>query len=83
MPYEFSFVITQRVSINNKEKARLRLLLRSTQAKLEAATGRYKEATEEMKLMDRKFQLASMELKEKLEIVAKENLNLRTLLLTR
>lgn len=56
----------QEASITNKEMTKLRMQLRSTQAKLDAFRGRYKEIVEERRIMDKKFEDASSVYKEKL-----------------
>ncbi|XP_038905073.1 kinesin-like protein KIN-7O isoform X2 [Benincasa hispida] len=62
---------------NGKEKAKLRLRLRGTQAKLDAFRIRYQEALDESDLMHRKYEKAAKDLKEKLASKCTENLNLR------
>ncbi|TYK25527.1 centromere-associated protein E isoform X1 [Cucumis melo var. makuwa] len=62
---------------NGKEKAKLRMRLRRTQAKLDAFRIRYQEALDESDLMDRKYEKATKDLKKKLASECIENLNLR------
>ncbi|PIA53945.1 hypothetical protein AQUCO_00900487v1 [Aquilegia coerulea] len=52
---------------NSNEKAKLRMKLRTVQAKLDAFRGRYSEAINEMVLMDKKFKEASTKLKEQMK----------------
>ncbi|XP_057506191.1 LOW QUALITY PROTEIN: kinesin-like protein KIN-7O [Actinidia eriantha] len=63
--------------VNSKEKAKLRMRLRGTQAKLDAFSARYKEAGEEMDLMNRKFEEAAAKLKSQLASYGLEVLNLK------
>ncbi|XP_050386560.1 kinesin-like protein KIN-7O isoform X2 [Argentina anserina] len=65
---------------NGKEKAKLRMRLRGTQAKLDAFCYRYKEAEEEKNLMDRKFKEATANLKDRLALKGVEVLTLKKLL---
>lgn len=62
---------------NNKEVTKLRMRLRGTQAKLDAFRGRYKDVTEEMDFMHKKFEEASGKLKYRLASYATEVLNLK------
>ncbi|XP_038702163.1 kinesin-like protein KIN-7O isoform X2 [Tripterygium wilfordii] len=62
---------------NNKEKAKLRMRLRGTQASLDAHRYRYKEAINESVLMNRKFEEASRNLKDQLASYGIEVLNLK------
>uniref|UniRef100_A0A0A0LHF6 Kinesin motor domain-containing protein n=1 Tax=Cucumis sativus TaxID=3659 RepID=A0A0A0LHF6_CUCSA len=62
---------------NGKEKAKFRMRLRSTQAKLDAFRIRYQEVLDESDLMDRKYEKATKDLKKKLTSECIENLNLR------
>lgn len=62
---------------NGKEKAKLRMRLRGTQAKLDAFRIRYQGAVDESDLMDRKYEKATADLKKKLASECIENLNLR------
>ncbi|XP_072952929.1 kinesin-like protein KIN-7I isoform X2 [Typha angustifolia] len=66
----------------NKEKTKLRMQLRSTQAKLDAFRGRYEEVMNEMNLMNRKFQEASTNLKKQLAAYGVEILSLKKQLAT-
>ncbi|KAF5177436.1 Kinesin-like protein kin-7o [Thalictrum thalictroides] len=52
---------------NNNEIAKLRMRVRTLQAKLDASRGRYSEAINEMCLMDRKYKKASTKLKEQMK----------------
>ncbi|XP_073010660.1 kinesin-like protein KIN-7I isoform X2 [Typha latifolia] len=67
----------------NKEKTKLRMQLRSTQAKLDAFRGRYEEVMNEMNLMNRKFQEASTNLKKQLAAYGVEILSLKKQLATK
>ncbi|GLT88112.1 hypothetical protein SLE2022_061510 [Rubroshorea leprosula] len=67
---------------NGKEKAKLRMRLRGTQAQLDAYRYRYKEAVDEMDIMHKKFKEASANLKDQLASKALENLDLRKQLAT-
>ncbi|KAI4386562.1 hypothetical protein MLD38_004485 [Melastoma candidum] len=60
-----------------KEKAKLRMRLHWTQAKLDSTRNRLTEAVVKQDLMHRKFEEASRELKDRLRACATENLNLR------
>ncbi|KAL9237922.1 hypothetical protein vseg_012415 [Gypsophila vaccaria] len=62
---------------NNKERAKLRMRLRSTQAKLDAFRERYKDAIEEQEFMHKKYEEASTKLKDRLASYGLENLNLK------
>ncbi|KAG7581089.1 Kinesin motor domain [Arabidopsis suecica] len=61
----------------NKEKAKLKMRLRGTQARLDAISLRYKQSVQESELMNRKFKEASAKLKEKLASKALEVLDLK------
>ncbi|XP_021744564.1 kinesin-like protein KIN-7O [Chenopodium quinoa] len=61
----------------NKETAKLRMRLRSTQAKLDVFRERYKEALDEQDFMHKKFEEASTMLKERLASYGIEVLNLK------
>ena len=76
-PCNSSYVYKQDEVVNSKEKAKLRMRLRGTQAKLDAFIARYKEAGEEMDLMDRKFEEAAAKLKSQLASYGLEVLNLK------
>ena len=65
---------------NNKEKTKLRMQIRSLQPELEAHRGRLKEAVNEMKIMDTKYQEASTKLKKELSQSCREILRLREML---
>uniref|UniRef100_A0A0A9CFZ3 Uncharacterized protein n=1 Tax=Arundo donax TaxID=35708 RepID=A0A0A9CFZ3_ARUDO len=62
---------------NNKEKAKLRMQIRWLQPQLDAHRGRLKEAVDEMKTMDAKYQEASTKLKEDISRYCREVLRLR------
>lgn len=62
---------------NGKEKAKLRMKLRGTQAQLDAFRFRYQQAMEELDLMNRKFEEASANLKNRLASKGLEVLNLK------
>ncbi|XP_022147755.1 kinesin-like protein KIN-7O isoform X2 [Momordica charantia] len=62
---------------NGKEKAKLRMRLRGTQAKLDAFRIRYQEALDESDLMNRKFEEAAGKLKDMLASKGIEVLNLK------
>ncbi|KAG9455881.1 hypothetical protein H6P81_000389 [Aristolochia fimbriata] len=64
----------------NEEKERLSQNLHSTQIKLDTYKRRYRQALDEMKYMDSRYQAASAELKDKLRSSATENLHLKKLL---
>lgn len=61
----------------NKERAKLRMRLRSTQAKLDAFRERYKEAIDEQGFMHKMFEEASTKLKDRLASFGIEVLNLK------
>ncbi|XP_010056124.2 kinesin-like protein KIN-7O isoform X2 [Eucalyptus grandis] len=67
---------TQEVN-NGKEKAKLRMRLRWTQAKLDAMRYRCTEALNEQDLMNRKYEEASGKLKDRLASYGTEVLNLK------
>lgn len=62
---------------NGKEKAKLRMRLRGTQAKLDAFRFRYKEIVDELDFMNKKYEEASRKLKDKLAAKGIEILNLK------
>ncbi|XP_074357343.1 kinesin-like protein KIN-7O [Apium graveolens] len=62
---------------NRTEKAKLRMRLRGTQHKLEAALFRHSEAVEELDLMNRNYEAASQKLKDKLSLYCTEVLALK------
>ncbi|GMH08127.1 hypothetical protein Nepgr_009967 [Nepenthes gracilis] len=62
---------------NGKERAKLMMRLRSTQAKLDAFRERYREAVDEQSFMNGKFEEASTQLKKRLASYATEVLNLK------
>uniref|UniRef100_A0A5B7BK84 Putative centromere-associated protein E isoform X3 n=1 Tax=Davidia involucrata TaxID=16924 RepID=A0A5B7BK84_DAVIN len=62
---------------NNKEKAKLRMRLRGAQAQLDNFRVRFKEAVDEMGLMNRKYEEASAMLKDRLASYGIEVLNLK------
>ncbi|KAK9664426.1 hypothetical protein RND81_14G041000 [Saponaria officinalis] len=62
---------------NGKERTKLRMRLRSTQAKLDAFRERYKDAIEEQEFMHKKFEEASTKLKDRLASYGLDNLNLK------
>ncbi|TYI03817.1 hypothetical protein ES332_A11G368100v1 [Gossypium tomentosum] len=62
---------------NGKEMAKLRMRLRGTQAQLDAFRYRYKKAMDESDIMNRNFEEASTNLKERLASKAIEVLNLK------
>ncbi|PAN12480.1 hypothetical protein PAHAL_2G267900 [Panicum hallii] len=66
--------------VNNKEKTKLRMQIRSLQPELDAHRGRLKEAVNEMKIMDAKYQEASTKLKKELSQSCREVLRLREIL---
>ncbi|RWR91208.1 kinesin-like protein KIN-7O isoform X1 [Cinnamomum micranthum f. kanehirae] len=66
--------------MNNKEKAKSRMRLRMTQAKLDMHRCKYSEAVDEMEFMHRNYKDGIAKLKEKLASIASENLNLKKLL---
>ncbi|CAD6219253.1 unnamed protein product [Miscanthus lutarioriparius] len=65
---------------NNKEKTKLRMVIRWLRPQLDAHRGRLKEAMDEMKTMDAKYQEASTKLKKELSQNAREVLRLRGML---
>ncbi|KAK4771629.1 hypothetical protein SAY87_032161 [Trapa incisa] len=67
----------QNEKVVNRERAKLRIRLRWTQAKLDSFRERYVEATNERELMNRKYQEASTYLKGRLAQMGSENLNLK------
>jgi len=67
----------QDAAAENKEKAKLKMRLRGTQARLDAISLRYKQSVQESELMNRKFKEASAKLKEKLASKALEVLDLK------
>ncbi|KAJ6380823.1 hypothetical protein OIU77_029673 [Salix suchowensis] len=64
-------------AMNNKERAKFRMRLRGTQAKLDAFHFRYKEAVNELAFMNRNFEVASKKLKNQLASYGIEILNLK------
>ncbi|XP_022747090.1 kinesin-like protein KIN-7O [Durio zibethinus] len=62
---------------NGKEMAKLRMRLHRTQAQLDAFRYRYKQAVDETDIMNRKFEEASANLKERLASKGIEVLNLK------
>ncbi|XP_057983300.1 kinesin-like protein KIN-7O isoform X2 [Malania oleifera] len=62
---------------NSKEKAKLRMRLHWTQAKLDTFRGRHKEATDELNFMHKKYEEAAGKLKDKLASYGIEVLNLK------
>ncbi|KAL5812063.1 hypothetical protein ACOSQ3_027013 [Xanthoceras sorbifolium] len=62
---------------SSKEKAKLRMRLRGTQAQLDAFRLRYKQAVDESDVMNRKFEDASASLKDRLASKGIEVLNLK------
>ncbi|KAK9041421.1 hypothetical protein V6N11_016523 [Hibiscus sabdariffa] len=62
---------------NGKEMAKHRMRLRGTQAQLDAFRYRYKKVVDELDIMNRSFEEASTNLKERLASKAMEVLNLR------
>ncbi|KAM4079934.1 hypothetical protein ACJW30_09G152800 [Castanea mollissima] len=62
---------------NSKEKAKLRMRLRGTQAKLDAFRNRYMEAMKESDLMNKNFEEAAGKLKDQLASKGIEVLNLK------
>ncbi|KAG6694403.1 hypothetical protein I3842_09G046800 [Carya illinoinensis] len=67
---------------NGKEKAKLRMRLRGTQAKLDAFRSRYREAMEESDLMNKRYEEAAGKLKDRLASKGIEVLNLKKQLAT-
>ncbi|CAH8354682.1 unnamed protein product [Eruca vesicaria subsp. sativa] len=68
--------------LDNKEKAKLKMRLMETQARLDAKCIRHKQAVREAEVMNRKFQEASATLKEKLASKALEVIDLKKQLST-
>ncbi|XP_068652017.1 kinesin-like protein KIN-7O isoform X2 [Aristolochia californica] len=64
----------------NEENEKLRQTLHSTQAKLETYKRRYRQALDELKYMDSRYEAASAELKDKLRSAGTEILRLKKLL---
>lgn len=62
---------------NNKEKAKLRMMLQGTQAQLDAFRFRYKQAVDDSDIMNKKFEEASANLKDRLASKGIEVLNLK------
>ncbi|KAK3228736.1 hypothetical protein Dsin_000617 [Dipteronia sinensis] len=62
---------------SSKEKAKLRMMLRGTQAQLDAFRLRYKQAVDESDVMNKKFEEASASLKDRLASIGIEVLNLK------
>nr|GMD43022.1 kinesin-like protein KIN-7O isoform X1 [Ipomoea batatas] len=62
---------------NNKARAKLRMRLHGTHTKLEAFRDRYRELVDEMEFMNKKFEAASKELKQRLASCGHEILNLK------
>ncbi|KAL0799387.1 hypothetical protein Bca101_054562 [Brassica carinata] len=67
----------QDADADNKEKAKLKMRLMGTQARLDAKCVRHKQAVKESEVMNRKFQEASEKLKEKLASKALEVIDLK------
>ncbi|XP_042943468.1 kinesin-like protein KIN-7O isoform X5 [Carya illinoinensis] len=67
---------------NGKEKAKLRMRLRGTQAKLDAFRSRYREAMDESDLMNKRYEEAAGKLKDRLASKGIEVLNLKKQLAT-
>ncbi|XP_018492806.2 kinesin-like protein KIN-7O isoform X2 [Raphanus sativus] len=67
----------QDAKADNKEKAKLKMRLMGTQARLDAKSIRHKQAVKESEVMNRKFQEASAMLKEKLASKALEVIDLK------
>ncbi|KAL6987279.1 hypothetical protein U1Q18_013030 [Sarracenia purpurea var. burkii] len=63
--------------MNNKEKTKLRMRLRGTQAMSEAFSRRYEESVQELDLMNRKYEEAASKLKSQLASYGLEVLNLK------
>lgn len=61
----------------NKEMTKLKMRLRSTQAKLDAFRERYKRGVDEQEYMHKKFDEASTKLKDRLASYGIEVLNLK------
>ncbi|KAL6846556.1 hypothetical protein ACP4OV_024004 [Aristida adscensionis] len=64
-------------SAHNKERTKLRMQIRLLEPQLEAHRGRLKDAVNEMKIMDAKYQEACTKLKEDLKYACQEVLRLR------
>lgn len=71
------YVLEQDEVDNSKEKAKLRMRLRGTQAKLDAFRNRYMEAMKESDLMNKNFEEAAGKLKDQLASKGIEVLNLK------
>ncbi|WCJ33370.1 Kinesin-like protein KIN-7O [Euphorbia peplus] len=67
---------------NGKEKAKLRMMLRGTQAKLDAYRFRYEEQVDESGVMNKQYHEATKNLKQKLAFLGEDNLNLKKQLVT-
>ncbi|XP_073292654.1 kinesin-like protein KIN-7O isoform X2 [Primulina huaijiensis] len=67
---------------NNKEKAKSRMRLRGTQAKLDSFRIKYEHGVEEMEHMDKRYREASEKLKKQLGVYGTEVLNLKKQLST-
>ncbi|KAG5405547.1 hypothetical protein IGI04_011666 [Brassica rapa subsp. trilocularis] len=67
----------QDADADNKEKAKLKMRLMGTQARLDAKSIRHEQAVKESEVMNRKFQEASAKLKEKLASKALEVIHLK------
>ncbi|KAH0933992.1 hypothetical protein HID58_011109 [Brassica napus] len=67
----------QDADADNKEKAKLKMRLMGTQARLDAKSIRHEQAVKESEVMNRKFQEASAKLKEKLASKALEVIDLK------
>ena len=72
-----SYLLEQNEADYSKEKVKLRMRLRGTQAKMEAFSVRYKEAVEELNFMNRKYEDAAAKLKSQLAAYGMEILNLK------
>jgi centromeric protein E len=70
----------QDTASNNKEKTKLRMEIRWLRPQLDAHRGRLKEAMNEMKTMDAKYQEACTTLKKDLSQHGREILRLREML---
>ncbi|CAN8259873.1 unnamed protein product [Cochlearia groenlandica] len=68
---------SQNVDADNKEKAKLKMRLRGTQARLDAIYIRHKNSVKESEVMNKKFEEASAKLKEKLASKALEVIDLK------
>lgn len=75
-----TFLRLQDAAAHNKEKTRLRMQIRLMEPQLEAHRGWIKEAVDEMKTMDAKYQEASTMLKKELSQSCREVLRLREML---